>query len=126
MADSTVFAKPFNVASPIPWISSSVSMRVKTQFFQGLPTIYVVTSVIFMRSSQFRATMFSVHEAAGWQIDYIGSLRQRVNLARRCTVPNPGCNTEFRRPLPRLRSSSRLLLAEEELRPSAFAVRHRL
>ncbi len=39
------------VASPMPIIPSSVNTLTKTQFFHGLPAMYVFTSVIFTLSS---------------------------------------------------------------------------
>src|SRR5688500_7276065 len=86
-ADSTVLANPFNVASPMPCTPASVSTRVKTQFFHGLPTMKVVTSVIFIQLTQSPATTFLSHAVARLQINCDGSQLQPMNLARRCRVP---------------------------------------
>ena len=55
-AASQVLVKPFSVASPTPYMPSSVSTRTKSQFFQPAPTGNVSTSTIFtLRSSPFCA-----------------------------------------------------------------------
>src|SRR5438094_2599646 len=50
-AVSTVREKWPSVPSPMPSRPSSVSNRRKSQFFQGLPTRYVLTSFIFISSA---------------------------------------------------------------------------
>src|ERR1051325_9866566 len=122
MAVSTVFAKPFNVASPVPYTPPSVSTRVKTQFFHGLPTIYVVTSVIFMRSARFQATSFLNHEVAALQIIDSDLRRQSASLARRYKVLVRGCSKAALHQLPRLQSSSRLQAEVRAIHPTSFEV----
>jgi hypothetical protein len=48
MAVSTVLPKLFTVPSPTPWMPSFVDTLANTQFFQGLPAMYVSMAVILM------------------------------------------------------------------------------
>ena len=50
MAASTVLPKQFSVPSPTPWMPSSVETFANTQFFQGLPAMYVSMAVILNSS----------------------------------------------------------------------------
>src|SRR6188768_1763984 len=65
-AASTVRQKPLSDPSPRPWMPSSVSTRTNSQFFQRLPTAWVVMPVIFMvRRSHGHPSTFIERTDAG-------------------------------------------------------------